>query len=109
MTDRAHAPPGTIVVAALLAAGLGATAWLRLGRVPVGAGGTLPEVRLDINRATATELLVLPGIGEALAGRVVADREARGPFPTVTDLDRVPGVSATTVERVAPYLVAGPG
>ena len=105
MTERNRAPAGTVLVAALLAAGLGAAAWLRAGRVLVASGGTAPEMRLDLNRATAAELTVLPGLGPALAERIVADREQRGPYASVEDLDRVPGVGPSIVERVAPYVV----
>ena len=105
MTDRNRAPAGTLLVAALLAAGLLAAAWLRAGRVLVGSVATAPEMRLDLNRATAAELTVLPGLGPALAGRIVSDREQRGRFRSVEDLDRVPGIGAATVERVAPYVV----
>jgi competence protein ComEA len=97
-----------LLVAAMIAAGLGATAWLRAGRVPVASGGSVPEMRLDLNRATVAELVVLPGLGQKLAERVVADREQRGPYRTVEELERVQGVSAALVERVAPYLVVEP-
>jgi competence protein ComEA len=108
MSERPSAPPGTLLVAALIAAGLLAAAWLRAGRVLVGSGGAVPDMRLDLNSASAAELVVLPGLGEKLAERVVVDREARGPFRSVAELERVPGVSAALAERLAPYLAAGP-
>jgi hypothetical protein len=45
---------------------------------------------VDVNRANEAELASLPGIGPALAGRMVAAR----PFVSVEDLDRVPGIGA---------------
>lgn len=47
---------------------------------------------LELNRATAEELDALPGIGAALAARIVADRAERGPYPSVEALARVPGI-----------------
>lgn len=59
---------------------------------------------LNINTASAAELEALPGIGPALAGRIIDDRAANGPFRTVDDLDRVRGIGPKTLERLRPYL-----
>jgi competence ComEA-like helix-hairpin-helix protein len=73
--------------------------------------GLEPGERLDPNVVPAEELERLPGVGPALAARIVADREARGAFHAAGDLRRVPGVGAATLERIAPFLTlpAGPG
>lgn len=47
---------------------------------------------LNLNAASAEELTALPGIGEALAARIVEHREANGPFETVEDLTDVSGI-----------------
>lgn len=47
---------------------------------------------LDLNAAAEEELTALPGIGEALARRIVEYREANGPFETVEDLTNVSGI-----------------
>ena len=47
---------------------------------------------MNLNAATVAELVTLNGIGEATAAKIVADREANGPFATVDDLMRVPGI-----------------
>jgi competence ComEA-like helix-hairpin-helix protein len=55
---------------------------------------------LNVNRATAVELEALPGIGPALARRIVADRESQGPFATVAALDRVSGIGPALLARL---------
>jgi competence protein ComEA len=52
---------------------------------------------LNVNRASAEELTQLPGIGPVLAERIVAFREAHGPFRTVDDLLAVPGIGPKTL------------
>jgi competence ComEA-like helix-hairpin-helix protein len=56
--------------------------------------------KLNINTATAAELELLPGIGPALAGRIIEDRTAAGPFRSVEDLDRVKGIGPKTMDRL---------
>lgn len=65
-------------------------------------GEPLPpdDERIDLNRATAAELDTLHGIGPALAERIIASREADGPFRSVEDLDRVSGIGEKTVEKL---------
>ncbi|MEM1423157.1 MAG: ComEA family DNA-binding protein [Planctomycetota bacterium] len=65
-----------------------------------------PRYRVDINAASAEELEVLPRVGPALAGAIVASREADGAFAGVDDLDRVPRIGEKTVERIRPYAIA---
>ena len=60
------------------------------------AGGGL----ININRAEATQLEELPGVGPVLAERIVADRDANGPFTSLDDLSRVPGVGDAIVEAL---------
>ena len=89
----------------LLAAALLAVAALRLARGPAplfapAADDPRLDLRIDLNRAGAGELAALPGIGPALAGRIVAHRQAHGPFRSVDDLAAVPGLGAKTVDAL---------
>jgi competence protein ComEA len=59
---------------------------------------------VDLNSAEWPELTVLPGVGETIAKRIVADREQNGPFRDFDDLRRVRGIGPRTLERLTPYL-----
>ncbi len=48
--------------------------------------------KVDLNTATAEELMTLPGIGEKRAAAIIADRETNGPFRVPEDLTRVDGI-----------------
>src|ERR1019366_9417590 len=66
---------------------------------PLGA-----NERIDVDRAGAAELTHLPGIGPALAARLVADRESHGAFGGIAGLRRVRGMGPTVVATLAPHL-----
>lgn len=59
---------------------------------------------LDINVATVEQLVALPGIGQVLAERIVAYRDAHGPFTSVDGLGDVEGIGDALVERLRPLV-----
>jgi competence protein ComEA len=61
------------------------------------------EPPIDINSADATALQRLPGIGPALAARILAHR-AEKPFATIDDLRQVKGIGVKTLENLRPYI-----
>ncbi|MCC7390436.1 MAG: ComEA family DNA-binding protein [Phycisphaerales bacterium] len=62
-----------------------------------------PSRRININTATAAELDLLPGIGPALAQRILDHRASHGPFATLDDLDAVSGIGPKTIAKLVPY------
>lgn len=64
----------------------------------------LSGAAVNLNRATASELRQLPGIGPVTADRIVAYREQHGPFRTPEDLIEVSGIGPRTLERLAPLV-----
>ncbi|MDN5688121.1 MAG: ComEA family DNA-binding protein [Brachybacterium sp.] len=55
---------------------------------------------IDLNSADATELEALPGVGPAIAQRIVEHREKNGPFASVDALLEVSGIGPATLEEI---------
>ncbi|MCY4526929.1 MAG: ComEA family DNA-binding protein [Anaerolineaceae bacterium] len=58
------------------------------------------DPRIRINHATMEEMQLLPGVGPVLAQRIIAWREARGRFSTLSDLDAVTGVGPALLRQL---------
>jgi competence protein ComEA len=120
-------PPQSIVKDALSAAG-GATGEADLDRVNLAMelcdqqqvhvprqgeaapavatpGGSLPAGPININTATVEQLDALPGVGPAIAGRIVSYREAYGAFSTIEEIVNVKGIGPATFEEIRDLIV----
>jgi competence protein ComEA len=98
----------TIVLALLAAYWVRLTKW---GTVPVEIEHLEPrqlDFKIDMNTATWVEWGQLDGIGDALARRIVTDREQNGPFQSIDELRRVKGIGPKTLEKLRPWLMIGP-
>lgn len=67
------------------------------------------ELRVDVNHADAEELAKLPGIGEQVAKRIIAYREANGPFEKTEEIMNVRGIGEKTFLKLEPHLVLNGG
>lgn len=85
----------------------------RPGETPEAAGGAAAEApggapdpgsgaTVDLNTADAATLETLPGIGPALARRIIDWRTANGPFASVDELDDVSGIGPAVLEQIRP-------
>lgn len=74
------------------------------GLQPTPGPGTVlasqSEGTININTASATELDTLQGIGPALADAIIEYRTQHGPFGSVDELARVPGISPRMVDKI---------
>lgn len=57
------------------------------------------EHKVNINEASQAELMKLEGVGAGTAKKIIAWREAHGPFKRLHELEKVPGVGREVIER----------
>ena len=62
---------------------------------------------ININTATAEELMTLPGVGEVLANRIIAYRATKGLFTSVDDLILVDGIGTGVLDRMRDQITVG--
>lgn len=67
-----------------------------------GVAGSDPEGQglVNINTANATQLTQLPGVGPAIAQKIIDYRTANGPFTSVDDLTKVPGIGTAKLAQI---------
>ena len=58
------------------------------------------QVLVNINTANAAQLTQLPGVGPAIAQKIIDYRTANGPFTSVDDLTKVPGIGAAKLAQI---------
>lgn len=67
----------------------------------------LPKRPIDLNTATARQLMVLPGIGRHRARRIVLMRE-RKPFRRTSELLKIRGIGRKLYHRLRPFVEVVP-
>jgi competence protein ComEA len=67
------------------------------------SGAIKPAAKVDVNSADLATLETLPGVGPAIAARIIAGR----PYKTLSDLENVKGLSAAKLNTMKDSLVFG--
>lgn len=63
------------------------------------------EGRLDINLATAEELMMLSGIGQSRADAIITYREEHGAFSNKEEIMRVTGIKEGLYSKIEDYII----
>lgn len=64
----------------------------------------LPGEKVNINTATAEELMKLPGIGETLSRAIIAYRQENGNFSHIEDIMEVSGIGEGRFAAIEDYI-----
>ncbi len=96
---------GVLVVATLFFGGL---SMIAAGKVLAGQpkatlqlqGQVQPSVMVNVNKATAEELIKVRGIGPVMAKRIIEHRDKNGAFKAIDDLAQVQGIGGNKLQRI---------
>jgi competence protein ComEA len=95
-----------LFIAAPLAAGASQAASQGAGQT--GSQTTPAPTPVNLNTATAAELEKLPGVGPAVAARILEYRQKAGGFKKIEDLMNVRGIGERTFLRLKPLVTIAP-
>lgn len=61
--------------------------------------------QVDLNSASLEELKVLPSIGSSRALQILLQRKRQGPFQSLEDLKKIPGIGPKSLAKIAPLVM----
>lgn len=99
-----------MMMAALLVLSLGLTvdAAQQRGRAPAAAAAVDAAAPVNLNTATAAQLEALPGVGPALAQRIVDYRQQSGGFKKIEELMNVRGIGEASFLKLKALVTVTP-
>jgi competence protein ComEA len=59
---------------------------------------------VNVNTASAEQLTLLPGVGDARAREIIAARQKQGGFKRVEDLLAIKGIGEASLAKLRPYV-----
>jgi competence protein ComEA len=66
-----------------------------------------PQGKVNLNTATVEQLASLPGVGDALAARIVEYRQKSGGFKSAQELMNVKGIGEKNFGKLEAHITAG--
>ena len=84
--------------------------WFLLLSVFPLAGGKAPKTPrepINLNTATATELMQLPRVGAKTAARILDYRKAHGPFQRPEEIMNIKGIGEKAFLKLKPHIHTG--
>ncbi len=63
--------------------------------------------QINLNTATKEELQNLPGVGSAIAERIISYRTTHGPFKSLDELLEIKGIGQRKLEKIKPLVTLG--
>ena len=94
------------IAAAVLAVALAVLVVPSLAVAGSGAKAA-PTSKVNVNTASAEQLATLPGVGPALAGRIVEYRQKSGSFRATKDVMNVKGIGEKNFAKIEAWLTVG--
>lgn len=71
---------------------------------PRGEKILLSQHSINLNKASKTQLMKLPGVGAAYADRIIEYRAANGGFASIDQLTKVKGIGKKKLEKIRPFV-----
>lgn len=103
VTPRFSHAAAALLAACVVLGGAGAVGLARR-TTPADALPRRPAAyRVDLNTADLGHIRILPGVGAAMAGRIIERRQTR-PFESAEDLLEVKGIGPKTLRRILPFI-----
>ena len=93
----------TVKLSTGMTVNINASDQLSMGKMSA-AKRLLLDISIDVNQASTEDLMLVPGIGEKTAQRIIHLRETSGKLQGLEDLMKIPGIKEKRLTRIRKYL-----
>lgn len=63
-----------------------------------------PYKKINVNSASKSELMSIPGIGDKLSDKIIIYRNRYGKYQSINDLFSIKGIGKSTANKIKPYI-----